>query len=110
LRSLELQLPTLDVSRAIGANERDALGRQLAVESALTYLPEAPEGFSGRLLPCEPTPSGQTFAAIVDERSRRMTIVPDGPSMRELAGRVVELAADAEGHLRVRPLGLSRGL
>ena len=110
LRSLEIELPALDAALAIDTNERDALGRQLAVESALTYLPEAPAGFRGRLLPCEPTPSGQIFAAIVDERTRRMTVVPDGPNMRELAGRVVELAADAEGHLRVRPLGLSRGL
>lgn len=88
-----------------------SLGSDLARAMNGTFLPEPPPGFRGRVAPCQASPpGGQQYLQIVDEPSRRLTLVAAADLPPGLEGQVVELRRDSTGRIVARSPELLRGV
>jgi uncharacterized protein DUF3363 len=104
LRVEPVRAPALDPAQARVPgveNERAALGRQHAERLGLTFVSDPPR-FRGRVLPCDPTPSGREFVRVVDEARRQFTLVPKPTGIERLRGRVVVVSRDRDQQLSIR--------
>ena len=109
LRALGITGSSPEVLRTLAAVERADVGKQLAVARGMTFIAEPPVGFRGTLVPCEGTNRGTQYLAVLDERGRRLTVIPDSPALSKLRGQVVEIARGDDGRLLLRRRELSRG-
>jgi hypothetical protein len=103
-------------NREIGQERLTNLDRDLArlindTARVLTFIAEPQSGFRGTLVPCPgPGPGRDTrYVAILDERGRRFTVVPDFGGSGLLRGQVVELGLGEDGRFLVKRRELSRG-
>ncbi len=101
LRRLGLDPAAPDLRAVLIAREPAALARELRKSSGHEFVP-ATAGFRGRIVPIEPLPSGNAYVRIVDETSRRFTVVPAAATGGPAAGERVEVRANPDGRLSIR--------
>jgi Protein of unknown function (DUF3363)/MobA/VirD2-like, nuclease domain len=75
--------------------ERAALGEVLAKGLRLTYVSDPP-AFTGLLLDCAPTRSGERYSQVVDYRRGQFTLVPTPSDAQFMQGRTVTVSRDHE--------------
>lgn len=109
LRDLGITGSPSQVLRSLATIERRDLGKQLAVTRGMTFVAEPPVGFRGTLVPCGGPNRDTQYLAVLDERGRRFTVIPDFGGFRKLRGQVVEIARGDDGRLQLRRRDLSRG-
>ena len=98
-----------DQAKRLDQMERLLLGRRLATDLRLLHV-EVVSGLRGTLTACPPLPSGRAFARVVDDRTKRLVLVPATPETNRLEGRSVEVTVDQNQGVVVRPARrLSRG-
>jgi Protein of unknown function (DUF3363) len=109
LRSKGIEPGRPDQAIRLDAMERLLVGRRLAADRGLLHV-ETASGLRGTLTACPPLPSGRAFAQVVDERTKRLVLVPATPATARLEGRVVEVTVDQnqQGVVRSAPR-LARG-
>ena len=109
LLSLGLEVSSPDKARKLDATERLLVGRRLAADLGATYH-EGSGTVRGELRAGPRLPSGRAFACVVDERSKRLLLVPASPETSRLEGRRVEVTVDQQRRFAVRQVGgLGRG-
>jgi type IV secretory pathway VirD2 relaxase len=109
LLSLGLEVSSPDKAKKLDATERLLVGRRLAADLGATYH-EGPSTVRGVLTACPRVPSGRAFACVVDERSKRLVLVPASVETSRLEGRRVEVTVSQDRRLVVRQArGLGRG-
>ena len=85
------------------------VGRRLAHDRGLHHL-ESATSLRGTLTVCPPLPSGRAFAQVVDERTKRLVLVPATVATARLEGRLVEVTTDQNQQVAVSPAPrLARG-
>lgn len=109
LRDLGIAGSAEEISRALSALERADAGKRVAEARGLTFIAEPATGFRGTLVPCAAAGRDRGYVAILDERGRRFTVVPDFAGSGPLRGQVVELGLGEDGRFLVRRRELSRG-
>jgi hypothetical protein len=108
LRAMGIEAVGPSASAALDELERRDLGARLAREGRLAFVPD-PQGMEGKVTASEVRPSGARYLLVVDEPSRRMTLVPAPPDARALEGRRVEISMDRSGRLMARQIDLDLG-
>jgi type IV secretory pathway VirD2 relaxase len=109
LLSLGLEVSSPDKAKKLDAIERLLVGRRLAADLGATYH-EGPGTVRGLLTACPRLASGRAFACVIDERSKRLVLVPASVETSQLEGHRVEVTVDHDRHLVVRRArGLGRG-
>jgi type IV secretory pathway VirD2 relaxase len=109
LLSLGIDTRSPDKTRRLDATERLLFGRRLASDLGASYDP-ATGTARGVLVTCPPLPSGRAFARVVDERTKRLVLVPSTVETSRFEGREVEVTVDANKNVIVRQARrLSRG-
>jgi type IV secretory pathway VirD2 relaxase len=109
LRSKGIEPGAPDQAKRLDAMERLLVGRRLAHDRGLFQV-ESATSLRGTLTACPPLPSGRAFAQVVDERSKRLVLVPATPATARLEGRLVEVTTDQNQQVAVRPAPrLARG-
>jgi len=101
LRSKGIEPGTPDQAKRLDAMERVLVGRRLAHDRGLHHL-ESATTFRGTLTECPPLPSGRAFAQVVDERTKRLVLVPATVATARLEGRLVEISTDQNQQVAVR--------
>ena len=101
LLSLGIEVSSPDRARKLEATERLLVGRRLAADLGATFH-EGPGSFRGVMSAGPRLPSGRAFASVVDERSKRLVLVPASPETRRLEGRRVDVTVDQQRRLVVR--------
>jgi hypothetical protein len=99
-----------EVRRSLDALARADAGRNVAEARGLVFVAAPAPGFHGVLVPCPgATPGSDSgYVAILDERRRQFTVVPNVAGLDRYRGRTVELALGEDGALVVRRRELSR--
>jgi type IV secretory pathway VirD2 relaxase len=109
LRSKGIEPGAPDQAKRLDAMECLHIGRRLAEDRGLFHV-EGPTTFRGTFTACPPQPSGRAFAQVVDERTKRLVIVPATMATARLEGRLVEVTTDHNQQVVVRPAPrLARG-
>jgi type IV secretory pathway VirD2 relaxase len=85
----------------LGEMERAAVGREIAGRSGLTFLPHAPDGFSGRAQRAEGPMASSAYTVISD--GQRFIVLRATPALRALHGQSVNVTRDRGGRLLVAP-------
>jgi type IV secretory pathway VirD2 relaxase len=101
LRSKGLDPASPDQASRLDSMERLLIGRRLASDLGLLHM-ESTSGLRGTLKACPVLPSGRVFAQVVDERSKRLVLVPATPETARLEGRLVEITIDQNQQVVVR--------
>ena len=101
VRSLGIEPAASDARARLERLEVEHLGQVLSRELGLTFNP-AREGMRGRVSRCSELPSGNSYVYIVDETSRRLTVVPAPGRGERFEGREVEVTGEASGRLSLR--------
>jgi hypothetical protein len=83
------------------AGERAALGQHFAKELGMAYVDD-PRTFTGRMVPCMPSPSGLEYVQIIDERNHRFAVIARPFDADRMIGRVVSISRDRERCLSIR--------
>jgi type IV secretory pathway VirD2 relaxase len=109
LRDLGIEGSAKEINRGLIALERADAGKRVAEARGLTFIAEPSPGFRGTLVPCPGPGRDKGYVAILDERGRRFTVVPDFGESGPLRGQVVELGFGEDGRLLVKRRELSRG-
>jgi hypothetical protein len=81
--------------------ERLLVGRRLANDRGLFHVGSA-TSLRGTFTACPPLPSGRAFAQVVDERTKRLVLVPATVATARLEGRLVEVTTDQNQQVTVR--------
>ena len=84
-------------------------GKRVAEARGLTFIAEPRSGFLGILVLCPGPGREKGYVAILDERGRRFTVVPDFGGSGSLRGQVVQLGLGEDGRFLVKRRELSRG-
>jgi hypothetical protein len=108
LRSLGVDLADPGRLDALRELERRAVGKEMAERSGQSFLPDAPEGFRGRLGDPARGADGAAYAVVSD--GARLVVVPINPDGRHRVGQSVVVTRDAAGTLSVRPVNKDRDL
>jgi type IV secretory pathway VirD2 relaxase len=109
LRDLGIEGSAEKINRALTALERADAGKRFAEARGLTFIAEPAAGFRGTLVPCLGAGRDKGYVAILDERGRRFTVVPDFGGSGLLKGQVVELGLGEDGRFLLKRRELSRG-
>jgi|SRR5450432_437683 len=83
------------------AKERTELGQRFAKELGMAYVDD-PRTFTGRMVPCTPSPSGLEYVQIIDERNHRFAVIARPLDADRMIGRVVSISRDREQRLSIR--------
>jgi type IV secretory pathway VirD2 relaxase len=109
LRARGLGMGAPDQAKRLDQMERLLLGRRLATDLGLLHV-DVVSGLRGTLTACPPLPSGRAFARVVDDRTKRLVLVPATPETNRLEGRSVEVTVDQNQGVVLRPARrLTRG-
>ena len=109
LLSLGIDTRSPEKAKRLDATEKLLVGRRLAADLGATYDPSTTTA-RGELVTCPPLPSGRAFARVVDERTKRVVLVPSTVETNRLEGREVEVTVDQNKNVLVRQARrLSRG-
>jgi hypothetical protein len=73
-------------------------GKRLAAARGLTFIAEMPPGFRGVIVSCGAGADPERFA-VIDERSRRLAMLPARSGLAELKGHIVEMTRRPDGSL-----------
>ena len=92
--------PGTDAQR-LDAMERLLVGRRLANDLGAVF-DEGASSARGVLVNCPPLPSGRAFARVVDDRTKRLVLVPATIETSRLEGREVEVDVDQQKRAVVR--------
>ena len=110
LAQLGIKGSASEVRRSLNAMARAGAGRNIVEARGLAFVAAPPAGFHGVLVPCPGSTPGSDsgYVAILDERRRQFTVVPDQAGLDRYRGRTVELALGEDGALVVHRRELSR--
>ena len=110
LEQLGIKGSASEVRRSLDAMARADAGRNVVEARGLAFVAAPPPGFHGVLVPCPGSTPGPDsgYVAILDERRRRFTVVPNVAGLVRYRGRTVELALGEGGALLVRRQELAR--
>jgi type IV secretory pathway VirD2 relaxase len=110
LEQLGIKGSASEVRRSLDALARADAGRNVVEARGLAFVAAPPGGFHGVLVPCPGSTSGSDsgYVAILDERRRQFTVVPNVAGLERYRGRTVELALGEGGALLVRRQELAR--
>jgi hypothetical protein len=100
LRRLGVEPDDPNRSAKLRALEQRAVGGQIAARSGQSFLPNPPDGFSGRVQLADASPSGAAYAVVSD--GQRFIMLRATAALRALHGKTVTVTRDAKGRLVVR--------
>lgn len=107
IRNLRLpDSPGSQIDRLTELATQDA-GKRLATARGLTFIAEMPAGFRGVVVSCGAGPDPEGLA-VIDERSRRLAILPARSGLADLKGHVVEMVRRPDGSLVLQRRDLAK--
>jgi type IV secretory pathway VirD2 relaxase len=87
--------------------ERRALGERFGLSSRLTFVPDTPGAFQGRVQLAERGSDGTPYALVTD--GTRFVVLTATPDLRARDGHLVALKRDRDGKWHARDLDIDRG-